>query len=111
MEARADSRALILFMCSLDPGGSHSPKLLAAACLQAKSVYQARSPLNHTERLNRAVIFYHGDEDKVVPPNQAQTMYDALKSKGAPTAYILYKGKHSDYAMVVDIDHEPMGGA
>lgn len=36
------------------------------------------------------MIFFQGLEDKVVPPNQAETMVEALKAKGLPVAYITY---------------------
>ena len=29
---------------------------------------------------------------QVVPPNQAQMMYDAVKAKGLPTVFVLFKG-------------------
>ena len=29
---------------------------------------------------------------QIVPPNQAETMYKAVKAKGLPTAYVLFKG-------------------
>jgi len=40
--------------------------------------------------LSCPVIFFQGLEDKVVPPNQAETMVGALKAKGLPVAYITY---------------------
>lgn len=46
-----------------------------------KQIYQARSPLNHVERLSCPVIFFQGLEDKVVPPNQAEAMVAALKAE------------------------------
>lgn len=52
-----------------------------------------RSPINHVERLNCPVIFFQGAEDKVVPPNQSETMRDALAAKGIPVAYLLFAGE------------------
>ena len=52
-----------------------------------------RSPINHVERLNCPVIFFQGAEDKVVPPNQSETMRDALAAKGIAVAYLLFDGE------------------
>ncbi|WP_036480343.1 S9 family peptidase [Myxosarcina sp. GI1] len=57
---------------------------------QQKEIYQARSPIYHTESLNCPVIFFQGLEDKVVPPNQAEMMFDAIKAKGLPVAYVTF---------------------
>src|SRR5205085_2134488 len=56
-------------------------------------IYHARSPINFTERLSCPVIFFQGLEDKVVPPNQAELMVEALKRKGLPVAYVLFAGE------------------
>ncbi len=53
----------------------------------------ARSPINHVDKLNCPVIFFQGTEDKVVPPNQAESMRDALAAKGIPVAYVLFDGE------------------
>lgn len=52
-----------------------------------------RSPINHVDKLNCPVIFFQGTEDKVVPPNQAESMRDALATKGIPVAYVLFDGE------------------
>ncbi|WP_226661023.1 alpha/beta hydrolase family protein [Microbulbifer aggregans] len=56
----------------------------------AEAIYRQRSPIEHIEQLNCPVIFFQGLEDKVVPPNQAQAMVDALKERGLPVAYITF---------------------
>jgi dipeptidyl aminopeptidase/acylaminoacyl peptidase len=60
---------------------------------QAKHVYQERSPIHHTERLSVPVIFFQGLDDRVVPPNQAEKMVEALRQKGIPVAYLAYEGE------------------
>ena len=50
------------------------------------ALYRERSPLTHADKLKRPVIFFQGDEDKVVPPNQTEMMVDALRRNGVPTA-------------------------
>ena len=46
-----------------------------------EELYRARSPIHHTDRLACPVIFFQGLDDKVVPPNHAKTMVDALLHK------------------------------
>ncbi|WP_299981776.1 S9 family peptidase [uncultured Pseudoteredinibacter sp.] len=58
-----------------------------------KAIYQARSPINHVDRLNCPAIFFQGLEDKVVPPNQAEAMLEALNNKGMPVAYVPFAGE------------------
>lgn len=59
----------------------------------AKELYEQRSPVNHIDRLKCPVLLLQGSEDKVVPPNQAEAMFDALKAKGIPAAYVLFPGE------------------
>ncbi len=56
-------------------------------------LYRERSPIHHTELLSCPVIFLQGAEDKVVPPNQAESMVAALQEKGLPVAYLLFDGE------------------
>ena len=58
---------------------------------EEKAIYQQRSPIYHLDRLSCPVIFFQGLEDKVVPPNQAQMMFEAIKAKGLPVAYIAFE--------------------
>lgn len=55
-----------------------------------KVIYQQRSPIHYTEQLNCPVIFFQGLKDRVVPPNQAEMMFNAIKAKGLPTAYVAF---------------------
>jgi dipeptidyl aminopeptidase/acylaminoacyl peptidase len=55
-----------------------------------KTIYQERSPINHIEQLNCPVIFLQGLKDKVVPPNQAETMVSALTAKGIKNSYVTF---------------------
>ena len=37
------------------------------------------------------MIWAQGDEDEVVPPNQAVEMFEALKGKGVATTLVMFK--------------------
>ena len=56
-----------------------------------KAIYQERSPIYYTEKLDCPVIFFQGLKDKVVPPNQAEMMFEAIEKKGLPVAYISFE--------------------
>ncbi len=58
-----------------------------------KATYQARSPINHIDKLNCPAIFFQGLDDKVVPPNQAEAMVTALDNKGIAVAYVPFEGE------------------
>jgi len=56
-------------------------------------LYRERSPIHHVDRLGAPVIFLQGLEDRVVPPNQAETMVAALRARGVPVAYLAFEGE------------------
>lgn len=64
---------------------------------EAAEIYEARSPIYHTEELSCPVIFFQGLEDEVVPPNQAERMVEALEAKGIPVAYVPFKGEQHGF--------------
>ncbi len=66
-------------------------------------IYHARSPINFTDRLACPIIFFQGLEDKVVPPNQAELMVDALKRKGLPVAYVPFAGEQHGFRRAENI--------
>lgn len=70
---------------------------------EAKEVYYERSPINFMNQLSCPVIFFQGLDDKIVPPNQAELMVEALKSKGLPVAYIAFKGEGHGFRMAENI--------
>ena len=56
-------------------------------------LYQERSPINHLEKFSAPLLLLQGLDDPVVPPNQSQLIFDALKSRGIPTAYLAFEGE------------------
>lgn len=55
--------------------------------------FDARSPINHVDQLQCPIIFSQGADDKVVPPNQARMMFEALDNKGIPAALFMFEGE------------------
>ncbi len=64
---------------------------------QEEARYRERSPLYHADRLAKPVIFFQGEEDTVVPPNQAESMVEALRRKGNPVGYFLFSGEQHGF--------------
>ncbi|MDM7953928.1 MAG: prolyl oligopeptidase family serine peptidase [Cyanobium sp. CZS 25K] len=60
---------------------------------QARSVYEARSPLRHAQGITVPVIFFHGLDDQVVPARQSERMVEALRSRGLETELHLFAGE------------------
>jgi dipeptidyl aminopeptidase/acylaminoacyl peptidase len=55
-----------------------------------RDIYRARSPIDHVDGISSALILFQGLEDKVVPPDQSEKIFEAVKAKGLPVAYIAY---------------------
>jgi dipeptidyl aminopeptidase/acylaminoacyl peptidase len=72
---------------------SHYNEYLIAPKARADAVYAERSPINHTEKLRRPMIFFQGLDDKVVPPPQSEVMVEALRARGVPVAYLTLEGE------------------
>ena len=66
-------------------------------------VYRERSPINFTERLSRPIILLQGLEDRIVPPDQAEAMFDAVRAKGIPTAYLAFAGEQHGFRQAGNI--------
>ena len=67
------------------------------------AIYRARSPITHYQQLSSPIIFLQGLEDKIVPPDQAETMFNAVRAKGIPTAYLAFPGEQHGFRQAVNI--------
>jgi len=68
-----------------------------------REIYFRRSPINFTDQLSSPTIFFQGLEDKVVPPNQAEMMVEALKKKGIPVAYVPFASEQHGFRQAANI--------
>lgn len=57
---------------------------------EAEDLYRERSPITHVDQLRCPMIVLQGELDKVVPPNQAEAMVDALAAVGVAHAYVSF---------------------
>ena len=70
---------------------------------QEKEIYQQRSPINFPDKLSCPVIFFQGLEDKIVPPNQAEMMVEALTNKKISVAYVPFEGEQHGFRRAENI--------
>ncbi len=70
---------------------------------ERSDLYRERSPIYHTEGLSCPMILFQGLEDKVVPPNQAERMVEALRKKGLPVAYLPFEGEQHGFRRAENI--------
>ena len=61
------------------------------------AVYRERSPLFYADQIRAAMVFFQGAEDAVVPPEQTESMVEALKSNGVPVAYLPFEGERHGF--------------
>ena len=67
--------------------------------------YQQRSPIHHVDKLSCPVIFLQGLQDKVVPPQQAETMVAALERNNISVAYVTFAEEAHGFRQAENIRH------
>jgi dipeptidyl aminopeptidase/acylaminoacyl peptidase len=70
---------------------------------EQRDLYRERSPIHFVDRISCPIIFFQGLEDKVVPPSQAELMFQALREKGIPVAYIPFDGEQHGFRQAENI--------
>jgi dipeptidyl aminopeptidase/acylaminoacyl peptidase len=70
---------------------------------ERRDLYLQRSPIYFTEQLSCPMILFQGLEDKVVPPNQAEKMFEAVRAKGLPVAYLTFAGEQHGFRKAENI--------
>ena len=60
---------------------------------EQRDVYVRRSPINSVDQIDVPLLLLQGLDDKVVPPNQSELIFEALKANCIPTAYIAFEGE------------------
>jgi dipeptidyl aminopeptidase/acylaminoacyl peptidase len=70
---------------------------------ERRDLYVERSPIHFTDRLNCPMILFQGLEDKVVPPNQAEEMVEAMRAKKLPVAYLTFEGEQHGFRKAENI--------
>jgi dipeptidyl aminopeptidase/acylaminoacyl peptidase len=70
---------------------------------ERQDLYRERSPIHFTDRLSCPLILFQGLEDEVVPPAQAEAMFEAVRRKGLPVAYVAFAGEQHGFRKAENI--------
>jgi dipeptidyl aminopeptidase/acylaminoacyl peptidase len=70
---------------------------------ERRDLYVERSPIHFTDQLNCPMILFQGLEDRVVPHSQAEMMFEAVKAKGIPVAYLAFPGEQHGFRRAENI--------
>jgi dipeptidyl aminopeptidase/acylaminoacyl peptidase len=70
---------------------------------EMRDLYRERSPIHAVDQINCPLILFQGLDDQVVPPNQAEMMYTAVKAKGIPVAYVPFPGEQHGFRKAENI--------
>ncbi|CAK13352.1 alpha/beta hydrolase family protein [Pseudomonas entomophila] len=67
--------------------------------------YRRRTPLLHAERIQVPVIFFQGELDAVVVPEQTRSMLEALKANGIEAEGHFYAGERHGFRQAENLAH------
>jgi dienelactone hydrolase len=70
---------------------------LVAPYPEGEATYTARSPIEHVDGIRCPILLLQGDEDAIVPPNQATAMHKAVQAKGIPTKLLMFEGEQHGF--------------
>lgn len=66
---------------------------------EKEKVYADRSPCFHADKIESPLVLLQGDQDKVVPMNQAVEMERVLKSQGKDVKLVIFEGEGHGFKM------------
>lgn len=70
---------------------------------EKKDLYTERSPIHHVDQITCPIILFQGAEDKIVPPDQSEKMYQSLLERCIPTAYLLFEKEQHGFRQAENI--------
>lgn len=71
---------------------------------EKKAVYIERSPIHSAGKIHCPIIIFQGAEDAVVPPSQSEMMFNSLKERKIPTAYLLFQGEQHGFRKAENVE-------
>ena len=66
-------------------------------------VWRERSPIYSVDQISVPVALFQGLDDKVVPPNQAVVIAEALDARGIPYVHIEYEGEGHGFRQAANV--------
>ena len=67
--------------------------MLVGPLPDAAPLYREWSPVFHADRIRTPIAVFQGEEDKVVPPDQSESIVRVLKANRVPHIFRLYPGE------------------
>ncbi len=64
---------------------------------ERRDLYISRSPIHYVEQIECPLILFQGLDDPIVPPNQSQMIFDALRTRTIPVAYLSFPGEQHGF--------------
>ncbi|UZJ54221.1 hypothetical protein CBS101457_003541 [Exobasidium rhododendri] len=71
----------------------YTERLMGGSPSQVPDIYRDRSPINMANKITSPVLLLQGDIDKIVPPEQSESMYKEILESGTKAKYILFEGE------------------
>jgi len=68
-----------------------------------RDLYVQRSPIHFADRISAPIILLQGLDDPIVPPDQSEAMFLAVRDKGLPTAYVTFEGEQHGFRKAENI--------
>lgn len=68
-----------------------------------RDLYVERSPIHFVDRIECPLILLQGADDPVVPPDQSRSVYEFVKAKGIPVAYLEFAGEQHGFRQAENI--------
>lgn len=69
------------------------------------AVWRERSPIHSVDEIDVPVALYQGLDDRVVPPNQAVVVAQALADRGIPFVHVEYEGEGHGFRQAETVVH------
>ncbi len=82
------------FWTTMDHDSANSPesRLIGGAIQENKELVQRANPITYVTKDDPPLLIVHGDKDPLVPHNQSELLYDALKKAGIETTFYTVRG-------------------
>lgn len=96
----SDLEALEIDTHKFEARYSHS---LVGPYPERRDLYRERSPIHFIDQISCPMILFQGLEDKVVPPSQSEMMFEAVRKKGLPVAYVAFEGEQHGFRRAENI--------
>ena len=77
---------------------SPESKLIGGPILENPDACKRANPISYIDKNDPPFLIIHGDSDPLVPHNQSELLYDALKKAGvSATLHIVEGGSHGGF--------------